>query len=359
MKTILSIMIVLFIATGCGGFEVPETSNVSTNSTSTTLNQQKNDSLAAISGNDILLHDSIIMSISSYSPNAPVYAASNYNGWLVSGTPSAEVLSGSMLAKETTGTFVGWWRVKNLKGTRFNIVQLKDNNFSQNSLNWGMIQKFSPAKWIINNLAILVTEDDLNLTNVYTDRNAIPEDAGHLSIFQVNFVTPPYTYNAVNGWFVSATLIKGQTSTGYVMVDWVEVIEEDETSERVIFREDYNQASSYFTKGGLFERYPTWFGTNDARNQMSNAFISNGYLTVKTGEQAENVSHWWLGTIPCKPNCKYFLRANVKISGSIGLLMGADYFKETTSVFPDNTEAWISGWYGDTSGQFKTIEFSY
>lgn len=178
--------------------------------------------------------------------------------------------------------------------------------------------------------------------------------------------TPPKGFTYVIGWFNGATAYPctrpGVRST--IELDRVEIIERLNGQETVIFSEDYlGDGRLTDAEGALFVRSPKWFG-NGQTEQMTSAGIKNGVLTVDVTKSSDRIAHWWTKRVQAKSGARYFLSVRARISGDARLQLGADYWVSVDAPYAgyhpeckstNNCEGWISQWFGDTNGQWKTF----
>lgn len=90
-----------------------------------------------VDGNDVLVPDRLIRAIPGFSPDKPVYAATDVNGWFVRGDEWATEDSKKDTLMQKEG---GYWRARGLKGERFHPVQLGSNGEPK----WAKIEKVYP-----------------------------------------------------------------------------------------------------------------------------------------------------------------------------------------------------------------------
>lgn len=178
--------------------------------------------------------------------------------------------------------------------------------------------------------------------------------------------TPPKGFGYVIGWFNGATAYpctrQGIRST--IEIDRVEIIESTNGNESVIFSEDYlGDGRLTDAEGTLFVRSPKWFG-NGQTERMSAASIENGILVIDVTKSSDRIAHWWTKRIPAKQGARYFLSVRARISGDARLQLGADYWVSVDAPYAgyhpecrgtNNCEGWISQWFGDTGGEWKTF----
>ena len=98
-----------------------------------------------VDGSDVLLPHFLIEAIEEFDPNKPVYAASEKNGWLVSGASRANIATQVRTEIKQEGYV---WRVKDMKGARFHPAQIKNaalkNPFTQSNIAWARIESVYP-----------------------------------------------------------------------------------------------------------------------------------------------------------------------------------------------------------------------
>ncbi len=120
-------------------------------------------------------------------------------------------------------------------------------------------------------------------------------------------------------------------------------------------------------RGALFPRLPVWFGetkgvpdTNDISNVGENGFV------IDLSRASQQIYHAWTDPrTSIVSGARYFIEAEVRISGAARLQFGVDYWRDLSVDYngtydktcraSNNCEVWISDWFGDTSGQFVTI----
>ena len=157
-----------------------------------------------------------------------------------------------------------------------------------------------------------------------------------------------------------ATLQKGIPNDGVIEVDFLEMIQENLiTGQRtVIAREDYNNSGAGLTtnEGGLYLRSP-WFVTGDQPRFMTNAVQNNCCLVIRVGEQPDFISHFWTDWCYNAPNTRLFVKASFRITGDIGFQFGLDYAPTSNGNLNDHSEAFFSGWFNSTNGDFITITY--
>jgi hypothetical protein len=161
-----------------------------------------------------------------------------------------------------------------------------------------------------------------------------------------------------------ATLSKTQSGVpATIDVDYMRLIEEGPiTGTKILAENHYDIASPQGlsnNQGALYDRSPVWYGYTDNHVPMLNSSIQNSVLKIDMSSTPDNIGHWWIDRKPCKQGATYYVEMRVKISGKIGLQIGADFWKDMTSSWAgdniNNREYFSSDWYGDTKGQYIVI----
>lgn len=172
------------------------------------------------------------------------------------------------------------------------------------------------------------------------------------------------TNGAIMGTAQIATLSKTQSGVpATVEVDYMRLIEDDPiTGTKVLAENHYDVASPQglsINQGALYDRSPVWYGYTDNHVPMFNSSIQNSVLKIDMSVAPDNIGHWWTERKPCKQGATYYFEMRVKISGKVGLQVGADFWKDMTSSWAgdnvNNREYFSSDWFGDTNGQYIVI----
>ncbi|MDD4412643.1 MAG: hypothetical protein PHR00_03280 [Patescibacteria group bacterium] len=169
-------------------------------------------------------------------------------------------------------------------------------------------------------------------------------------------------FHAIQGWLQAVTLNKDLAvdSSGLVEIDYIALIERDcydktEVVVDVLNYESFRTVNSLSTnEGGLFSR---WYIDNSFA-EMTNSLVNKGILKIWPSLFPKNVSHWWMnshGKYQRNPNKDYYINCRLRVTGNVAVQIAADYYKEVSSNYPDNTEAFHSFWIGQTSGKFVTV----
>lgn len=154
-------------------------------------------------------------------------------------------------------------------------------------------------------------------------------------------------------WVAAATVIPGVANDGYVEVDWMQLLDLD--ADGIVVQENHFNSNGMLSTdlGGLYYR---WFPPGDYHVPISNSIVSNGLLRIDVGQMPNYVSHWWLPRYVGIPGHRYALKMRFRVHGHIGVQLGCDFWANTYSTnAEDNSEAWLSDWYGDTNGEFVEI----
>lgn len=181
----------------------------------------------------------------------------------------------------------------------------------------------------------------------------------------------PQDFRTVIAWFEAVTVSNKHNDSMFgeatVVVDYQKLIEQcPGKPEKILDSQHYNDVHKRklaWYEGGRYLRTP-WFGGNDYHEQMYNAWVSGGALTIMIGQTPERVAHWWTKRVHAMPGCSYFGEMRLKIAGLASVQFGSDWWRDENSQWngydtacktSNSCEAWVSGWYGDTGGQFVTI----
>ncbi len=188
----------------------------------------------------------------------------------------------------------------------------------------------------------------------------IPNDAQH-PFAQILYSTTPAGNQYGVAWFQTVTLQNNHIpNTGYISVDYIKLIEEDISTgnDTVLHIENYNGSGALtLNEGGLYERFPTWYN-NGTYIAMTNSNSSNGFLTINVGQQPDKVNHFWGVRQFCALGKRHKVEIRVLISGDVALQAGMDYWTNSFSTSQgDDLEAFYSNWYGDSGGQYITINY--
>lgn len=98
-------------------------------------------------GADVLVPQILVDAIEGFTPDRPVYAATDANGWLVQGSSKANAAILARTEMKREGLF---WRAKGMRGVRFHPAQLKNaalpKPFTGNNISWAKIENVY-ANW--------------------------------------------------------------------------------------------------------------------------------------------------------------------------------------------------------------------
>lgn len=111
-------------------------------------------------------------------------------------------------------------------------------------------------------------------------------------------------------------------------------------------------------EGGLFSR---WYPADNIFEPLANSVYnySANSLKISVGLYPKKISHWWFNPwekYPKLDDCSYLIETEVRIIGDACFQIAADFYKTTTSNYPDNKEAGQSVWFASTNG-WKKIRF--
>lgn len=175
-------------------------------------------------------------------------------------------------------------------------------------------------------------------------------------------------YTAFVGWINAMTVLPcaSEKIGATVEIRSIRLIElaEDET-ESVVHTVDFGGDELTVAKafeGTLFDRTPKeGKGTSDFHID----YIEKGSFVIDLNKASRRMYHAWTSRrVEAKPGAKYFVEADVRITGAARLQFGVDYWRDDKVDYSrydkachtsNNCEVWISDWYGDTKGEFVTL----
>lgn len=130
-------------------------------------------------------------------------------------------------------------------------------------------------------------------------------------------------------------------------------------------------AGSSFGGGGQWNRSPEWFISGQPVLQPIVISMPKGVFRADLKSIPESIVHLWTDRIKAVPGAIYGVRAKVRITGDARLQTAMDYWRGASSghtgwspdcvqptdsgAQPNNCEAWLGDWHGDTKGEFITI----
>jgi hypothetical protein len=130
--------------------------------------------------------------------------------------------------------------------------------------------------------------------------------------------------------------------------------------------------TSAFGGGGQWKRLPEWFISGQPERQPTVASMKGGVFRVDLKSIPENILHMWTDRIKAAPGHIYGVRMQVRITGDARLQPAMDFWRGAGSewtgwspdcvkptldkgVAPNNCEAFLGDWIGDTKGEFITV----
>lgn len=180
----------------------------------------------------------------------------------------------------------------------------------------------------------------------------------------------PKGYEAAVIWFQAVTISASHSGAidgpAKVIIDYERVIEKQpDNTENVVYERKYGWDNRPLSsaEGGLYLRRP-WFGGNDYHEPMSNSLIDGGLLTIDVATRPQRVAHWWTDRVSVTPGSRYFAEVRFEVVGMAAIQLGSDWWRtldapyagyDATCKRSNNCEAWVSGWYENTDGDFITV----
>lgn len=178
---------------------------------------------------------------------------------------------------------------------------------------------------------------------------------------------PPMGFTFVLGWINVAT-VEPCLDSGpkpEITLRKIRLIERFLGKDTVIKTVDFTTGQAGF-EGRLFPRIPKWFGETEGDGDGIIDQWSAGSYHIDMSQATQRVYHGWTDPrSPAKPGAMYFVEVEAKISGSARLQLGVDYwpavdtayggYSKDCSNLATNCEGWISNWFGDSGGVYKTF----
>ncbi|MFH0951270.1 MAG: hypothetical protein V1765_02230 [bacterium] len=141
---------------------------------------------------------------------------------------------------------------------------------------------------------------------------------------------------------------------------FIEVYPDNQEKVIILLSDEYGatpQRPLEINEGGLFSR---WYQDNTFDPLINSVYnYQANSLKFFVGLQPDKVSHWWFnprGKYNKRDDCSYVVELEVRINGNACLQVSADFYKTTSSSYPDNKEAGHSNWFAATNG-WKKIRF--
>lgn len=196
------------------------------------------------------------------------------------------------------------------------------------------------------------------------------ETAPHGAIWEqevIHWHRIPREYWTLVGWINAATVVPCADASAVaprVEIRKIRIIERDRGGEESVVAEINPQESERFT-GRLFPRVPRWFGETEGANEIDIETLADDRISLDLGQVPLRVYHGWTEPrIEIDPTRSYLLEVEANITPTARLQFGIDYWRTLKSPYAgwdktcyrsNNCEAWVSDWYGDTQGEFKTF----
>lgn len=178
----------------------------------------------------------------------------------------------------------------------------------------------------------------------------------------------PAGYTTLVGWMNAVTDVPcadEERTSPRIVIRRFRILSQDSSGREQIEREiELGRADSFI--GRLFPRTPHWFSeTKGSRVVKGVVNHTDGRLTLNLTAVPLRVYHAWTDPrIPIDPERHYFIEGEVNITGTARLQVGIDYWRDmnsdyqgwdSTCALSNNCEGWVSDWYGDTGGKFRTF----
>lgn len=179
--------------------------------------------------------------------------------------------------------------------------------------------------------------------------------------------TAPEGFGAAVGWINAATVSPCVTERTQIEIRSIRLIQHENGTgiETVVKEVTFDGDGAAAFERALFPRIPQWFGESTGSNDQTIDRVQDGIFSIELSQASRRVYHGWTAPrSPAVPNATYVVEVTAKISGEARLQLGVDYWRD--AVVPrngyddhcngtNNCEAWISDWYSDTGGEFRTF----
>ena len=214
--------------------------------------------------------------------------------------------------------------------------------------------------WLIIVLCISFTVGCLSVKYKQTPNGAIWKD------YIIKREKAPERYGTVVGWWQVAAIDQNEVpEDANIIFKYLKLIElRPDGQEVVVFEKQYDSPLAK-NEYALFVRNPKWFASND-NSSFNGCYVNKNNLPVIDVTKApERIIHGWTDRIPVNHDSRYMIEMKVKIK-KVAFQLGSDYWIDLASDYnhwdedcltSNNCEAYVSGWYYDTRGKFKTIRF--
>lgn len=211
------------------------------------------------------------------------------------------------------------------------------------------------------------SKKDSSGANLSTVKSIIPDGAIHTTEKHFRPYPPATSFDHAVFWYQIATLHQGveaNKNLSGVVLKSCRIYCIDNNGNK-IFEKIFDGNTKLGPEfGGLYNRNPKWFASDDHTPITAQQVIPGQGLVLNASYVPDKIVHWWSERFPYDKKCKYKLELKVKVFGNTALQIGSDYWKGESSPHngwdaecngTNNCESFVSGWYGDTKGEFITI----
>lgn len=217
---------------------------------------------------------------------------------------------------------------------------------------------------LIGTQLIAPLDVECETASVWTER------APHGAIWKretIHFQRAPDGYETLVGWINAATVVPCSDDGAIsprVEIRILRLIARDSAGNERVLAEIDPREENHFV-GRLFPRVPEWFGETEGRSEIALADIRDDRLTLDLGRAPLRVYHAWTEPrIAIDPTDRHFIEIEANITETARLQVGVDYWRDMRSDYVGwdgtcsasaNCEGWVSDWYGNTYGEFRTF----
>ncbi len=206
----------------------------------------------------------------------------------------------------------------------------------------------------------------------------VPADVCHPSQRLSDYLVPPAGYQYATAWSQTVTLTRAQPSstTALVRVHSIELVEEGTGTPVPGATLNYGPSPTLPScpdTGCLYRRQPPYYcpGADAVVGTNTTLTIDQGALRIDMSRHPAEYFHWWTDRVQLVHPVRHRMRITYSITGDAAIQFGMDYWRckwtpsepcsrveynpRCNPAVSDNCEAWVSHWYGNTSGRQTTI----
>ena len=225
---------------------------------------------------------------------------------------------------------------------------------------------------VIAVVTVVITNLEFLVPKSVECRNSVSwkKNAPHGAIWEketILFEKAPADYTMLVGWINATTTIPCEDTSATrpeITIRKLSIISISESGEQQVVETIDPMDGDRFV-GRLFPRIPKWFGETEGRNDSAVAVTTGEGLNLLVSAIPLRVYHGWTEPrIVFDPTLRYGIEIEARISETARLQVGLDYWRDRESDYKgwdatcrssNNCEAFISDWFGNTGGEFRTF----